>query len=720
MKLTLIGLLIIIIIMLFVQISFRDNFDVIKQKAFREDQINYNLKKLRSIDSDGKEVQCGEIDGDKIIRKNICEGFEPMDKNKHGLLAKECSLVNGITDWRVRASKIPENTETSVDGKKKGCGFCFDTKNVYYGDENGPFNNTGPTVCNNWIKPGSRDSGGGSSHEKNIFSVYPFKDDLYKNPSDKRYQFGQGVKEDTVKMYEQEICRQMKNCGDQNETGADGTALCGWCQMGRKGDGEGEGMVRKGGEADQNETKYDDDFCHWAREINEKGQKTHLYKKETEELREWKESDDNRGRLINGLVQCAASNSLFPCLSNFSGKIVNENGEIKHSKECYEDIWDNHAKYNDITCKGGGIQRIKEILPSSRTFTLWDKTYIPSVETTIQKIPERMVVSKQYNENYDVKGIPTTEKDDKWSIQRMFSALLNSKVCTKNEPELDPCDYKYRSRDYNFFRPKSCIDEILNNIKNEKNKILDTVKNRPAAEFITDTRYIPGDISTYRYYWSIKDPDWEEGIHFDWTNEEFKNKLREKWDDLNKLQACKTQGNINGQYDKALIASKYLLSIVDQDIIELLGGKLWQDNDGGTGKPWVKMCWEDFRLELKTVWGNKDTSFLNKKGDINITGHPEINNLITNDTIALSYKDNGVDIHVKITKYSGNVKYITKQNYEHKYFPFWRLWKNNTKYYITSQYTNHTKAKQDILASDKASRSQENEKWDSNYDLSLK
>ena len=69
MKLTLIGLLIIIIIMLFVQISFRDNFDI-KQKAFREDKINYNLKKLRSIDSDGKEVQCGEIDGDKIIRKN--------------------------------------------------------------------------------------------------------------------------------------------------------------------------------------------------------------------------------------------------------------------------------------------------------------------------------------------------------------------------------------------------------------------------------------------------------------------------------------------------------------------------------------------------------------------------------------------------------------------------------------------------------------------------
>ena len=77
MKLTLIGLLIIIIIMLFVQISFRDNFDVIEKKEFRKDLIDYNLKHLTLVKSDGKEIEChGEGNGpvnalDNAIRSNF-------------------------------------------------------------------------------------------------------------------------------------------------------------------------------------------------------------------------------------------------------------------------------------------------------------------------------------------------------------------------------------------------------------------------------------------------------------------------------------------------------------------------------------------------------------------------------------------------------------------------------------------------------------------------
>ena len=80
MKLTLIGLLIIIIIMLFVQISFRDNFDIIKQKEFRKDLIDYNLKHLTLVKSDGKEIECGELNSDNtnINRKTICEGYQSM------------------------------------------------------------------------------------------------------------------------------------------------------------------------------------------------------------------------------------------------------------------------------------------------------------------------------------------------------------------------------------------------------------------------------------------------------------------------------------------------------------------------------------------------------------------------------------------------------------------------------------------------------------------
>jgi hypothetical protein len=752
MKLTLIGLFIIIIIMLLVQISFRDNFSIIDQKAFRKDQINYNLKHLTLVQSDGKEIECGELNSDKtnINKKTICEGYQSMAQNKYAKSAEKCSIVNGIKDWRVRANRIPEIT---LDGTK-GCGFCYDTKNVYYGDENGPFKNVGPVVCNNWIKPGS--SGiGGSSHTKNIFGAYPFEDDLYKKPSNKNLQFGQGVVKDTIKMYEQDLCKQMKNCGDQNLMGTDGKPLCGWCATGRKGDGTGEGMVRRGGKGiDQNETKYDDDFCHWPREINEKGQKTFLYKKETKELKKWRELSgkdipitigdlsgqtiklDNPGRLMNGLKHCAASAQLFPCFPNFTGTIANENGEIKHSKRCYDDIWRDYALYKDgnidIDCDGDIVERIDDNLPKSRTFTLWDKTFIPSVETAVQKIPERMETTKQYDANYPAKDGTMKKKDSKeWFLQWMFSAFKNSKACKDEEP--NSCNDKYRSRDYNFFRPKKCIDDII-----EKSFLKHSINNyRSNDYFKTDPennkhQYIPGNEATYPYYWPVyNDPIWKEGIHFDWSDDKFEEKLKQKWDDLNKIQNCKTKGNVNENYDKVLVAVKYLSGTekkdMDMDIIEELKAKLWQDDDGGTGKSWVKMCWEDFRLKLKKVWATNDPSFINKKGQINITDYPDIINLIMDDSKfyhrVLSYKDKstGMDVPVELTTHSGGPTYITKRDYHHKYFPFWRLWKNETKYYITSKYINILQEEEVTkLTLELASRDTKNKYASTQYELSLK
>jgi len=755
MKLTLIGLFIIIIIMLLVQLSFRDNFSTLEQKEFREDQIKYNLKHLTSIESDGKEIECGELNSDKtkIDRKSICEGYESMDKsmdkNEYAIAAEKCSIVNGITDWRVRANRIPE---TTLDGKK-GCGFCFDTKNitsgVFYGDENGPFKDVGPKVCNNWIKPGSVGTGG-SHHTKNIFVSYPFEDDLYNNPIDKTLQFGQGVVKDTVKMYEQEICKQMKNCGDQSSMGVDGTPLCGWCATGRKGDGEGEGMVRKGGTSnDQNETKYNDDFCHWPREINEKGQKTFLYKKETKELKTWRDSGgksfeinigdlsgttitlDNPGRLMNGLKHCAASAQLFPCFPNFTGTIVNENGEIKHSKKCYDDIWRDYAIYNDgvkdISCNGDIVERIDANLPSSRTFTLWDKTFIPSVETAVQKIPERMVQSKQYAANYKpAKEVEPVKNTAKWYLQWMFSALQNSKACTSNRnPELNDCDDKYRSREYNFFRPKTCIDNIIYDISPHRSHEEESFHNKIIK---TDPLYIPGNDLTYKYYWAVyNDPIWKEGIHFDWSNDEYKRRLLEKWEEVGKTEACKTKGNVNEDYDKILVAVKYLSGTEQKnmDIIEELNAKFWQDDDGGTSKSWVKMCWEDFRLELKTVWGNDDPSFINKKGQINLTNYPKIINLIMDDSKfyhrVLSYKDEntGFNVPVELTS-TGGPTYITKRDYKHKYFPFWRLWKGKTKYYITSKYLFHVQGKEKKQRTlDETNRNKKNTYAEDKYKLSL-
>ena len=98
----------------------------------------------------------------------------------------------------------------------------------------------------------------------------------------------------------------------------------------------------------------------------------------------------------------------------------------------------------------------------------------------------------------------------------MFSALLNSKACKNIVP--DPCNDKYRSSEYNFFRPKDCIDKIIvNNIPKEY------LDNKTILK--TDPEYKPGDDTTYKYYWPVEnDPIWKEGIHFDWSNKKFKDR----------------------------------------------------------------------------------------------------------------------------------------------------------------------------------------------------
>ena len=80
---------------------------------------------------------------------------------------EKCRVVNDINDWRVRIDRMPTDV---IDGEK-GCGFCFDNKQVMYGNAEGPFTSSGKKVCNNWLKPGKRGKGG-TEHKKNILTNY--------------------------------------------------------------------------------------------------------------------------------------------------------------------------------------------------------------------------------------------------------------------------------------------------------------------------------------------------------------------------------------------------------------------------------------------------------------------------------------------------------------------------------------------------------------------
>lgn len=661
-----------------IQLFFRDSFSIMNQEKFRDNQIDYYFNKFVFLPTDGRERKCKLLKEDKtkLMESKLCEGFTKIENTKYKAKVDKCKVVNDVKDWRKRIDRIPTDV---LDGDK-GCGMCFNNKQVLYGDSNGPFTNIGKKVCGEWIKPGELGVGG-SGKKKNIFGKYPNPInkflDLFRNTVNK------GVKHDAVKLYEQEICAKVENCGQlMNYTRPDGTALCGFCFAGRKGDGRGVGMVRKGGRGkDRNEPKYDDDYCPWPREIKKNMDntysKTEFYKTpNAREFKIWRERGDKntseKAKLFGSLGQCKLAESLFPCFANFPGDL-----KPKHSDECYRDMWSYLVKPKG--CDGDIMSRVPRNLPRDATYGLpggaqgkvgWHIGYIPMVESAILKIPHTSKTSHQYAPTYN-----TNTRDH--NNQKLNSALLNARTCNPSKLP-NPCEERFRKREYNYPRPKACIDDIL------------VQEGLPK----THASYNPVNQSTWPYYWAVyHDNTWREGVHYDWSNDTFKAKLREKKNIYNKSQNLKQANYINynhksrslHEYDKVLLAALYLYgNIPSRDIF-------WQDNDGGMSKPWVKMCWEDFRDEMKKVWAPNNNNFITKDGRVDIRQSTDYYTL--KQKVLGSSSDNSVHLS-KYIHSNGMVlqisldddRYLMKNAYEHPYFPFWRFLPKD--YYITNLYKN--------------------------------
>ena len=654
MKLTLITILILIFIMCIIQLFFRDGFSIMNQEKFREDNINYYYDKFIVFPTDGRERECNVLKNNKLKKSKICEGYQKMENTIYHEKVEKCKVVNDVKDWRNRISKIPEDV---IDGEK-GCGFCFDDKKVYYGDSTGPFGNIGKKMCKNWIKPGEVGKGG-TSKSKNIFAKYPNPINSFKDMF--RKEVNKGVKYDSKKMHEQEICKSVVNCGQLAKyKRPDGTPLCGWCFSGRKGDGDGEGMVRKGGNGpDQNEPKYKDDYCPWPREIQKKDGnyfKTGYYKTpNAKEFAVWKEKKkvSDNAKLLKNAGECKELEQMFPCFKNFMGK---KSGG--HSEECYNQIWKDEAQAK-FGCNGVIDRRVRSNLPYSSTFKTWNNAWIPSVEQAINNIGEKAKTSIQYDRTYD------QNKSDH-PRQNLSSSLLNNLTCYGKRP--NPCDDRFRQKKYNYPRPKECIDSILRNIGLPK----------------THPRYNPKNSSTYSYYWPVQhDKSWRTGVHYDWSNKKFRNKLIQQKRIYNNISRLFNANGLRYNFkssaihplDNIYLSSLYLYGKIMPKL------KLWQDNDGGMKKLWVKMCYEDFADELKKFWAKNDNNFINSNGKVDLSRYMFLKNKLMKNANLLTVKaSNGVNMELRLE----NNRYITKQVYEHPNFPFWRVIPKD--YYLTYIY----------------------------------
>lgn len=274
-----------------------------KEKRFRTLQKDYFKQKRTKIYEDVCDatefVKLDTIDKkldsvgvcDFFSGKKIVEGFQEgfpirQDDTEFNEAVNNCSDLNkslkNINIDNTAASRdqlikklqqIPDIlTINGENNEDKGCGYCYNKEGVgeiLYGDSLGPYKNAGTgNLCEMWIRPGDLLKGGGGSYTNNY----------WKNSNDpEKMDFGgrQGVVQDSIKLHEQQICSKVKGCDD-----LDGEkSICGWCYMGRTGDGKGEGMVAKL-DADGNkmgETKYLDDYCPWPGEVNPNGQSTDLW-----------------------------------------------------------------------------------------------------------------------------------------------------------------------------------------------------------------------------------------------------------------------------------------------------------------------------------------------------------------------------------------------------------------------------------------------------------
>ena len=128
-----------------------------------------------------------------------------MKKSEIGKKIEKCQIINRTLD-------CDQITAES------GCGYCWETNKILYGDSKGP---TADVCGKNWVKPGPE-------------AAFQCK-----------------------KKKEQTICNGMKDCGDNGGE----KSICGWCPT------KAKGMVKKNLPGGGFGTKYDDDKCNWKEEI---------------------------------------------------------------------------------------------------------------------------------------------------------------------------------------------------------------------------------------------------------------------------------------------------------------------------------------------------------------------------------------------------------------------------------------------------------------------
>ena len=217
MKLSHLGFIIISLILIIIAISvslfknkegFSIDGKIQEQKDYLKRQDNYFDHRLFP------QVVKGGNDDSKFLKLND-------KRNKLVETAPSAAVDKTDVAKKIEQCRIVNETKNCDNIESNGCGYCWDSDKIIYGDANGPATD----VCskNGWVPPGPQAA---------------FK---------------------CRKMKEQALCNTMKDCGDS--TGE--RSICGWCPNKNKG------MPKKRSDDGGWEPKYDDDVCDWKEKVAE-------------------------------------------------------------------------------------------------------------------------------------------------------------------------------------------------------------------------------------------------------------------------------------------------------------------------------------------------------------------------------------------------------------------------------------------------------------------
>ena len=470
-------------------------------------------------------------------------------------------------------------------------------------------------------------------------------------------------------------------------------------------------------------------------------------------------------RLMLNNNECNVLEEKFPCFVNWMGRkdisrnIPGDDGydvskPLGHNKECYNEMWEVQTSYDfrnnmyGTPCseesQGDFVNQMTEttfdldgvqtnLLPYTKT--RWDIVDIPSTKSNIKRMREVADRGKQYSILYD--------KDNKdYEEQLMNSAKLMTLACYGEEPKIDDDTGNvvqakampilvltaFSPKDeYNFPRPEECTNYFWE--KHTKNK---TIFGKGGYEW-TGKDY--GKLYEYENNYHVLDPDYksypigntsiqkvwgmkhlpkasfEDQIHLNLTNKGLNDKLKEMQEYISSFNGANKSAD---DYDKFLYYKQLLYEEVNEKDI------IWQDlkPESGTtvktntkqlepdpsGKPWVKMCWGDFKdaMLLSFPPNSNNGVQVNTDGTLNILGNNQLVKII--DGPEHETLRNILGEKVTFNPDYGTV--ITKQMYEKDWFPFWRFLKltksqyggqNGIKYYRREEYNKNEKSQDETV-----------------------